>query len=152
VGIQRFTHVCVRVGDLDRSLAFYRDLLGFEERSRYAGTGGPSALMIGDPDAALAAVFLERDGVVVELQTLEGDDPRAPTGVHRGLSHIGFAVTDLPSVSRRLHAAGASTIEASRYRNAEIGSEVIFTTDPDGTRIELIAAPEGFDLWRRGID
>jgi hypothetical protein len=29
---------------------------------------------------------------------------------------------------------------------------VIFTTDPDGTRIELIAAPEGFDLWRRGID
>jgi catechol 2,3-dioxygenase-like lactoylglutathione lyase family enzyme len=151
VGIQRFTHVCVRVGDLDRSVEFYRDVLGFEERSRYAGTGGPSALMIGDPDAALAEVFLERDGVVVELQTLDGDDPHAPTGVHRGLSHIGFAVTDLSQVLQRLQAAGAHVIEASRYRNEALGSEVIFTTDPDGTRIELIAAPEGFDLWRRGL-
>jgi catechol 2,3-dioxygenase-like lactoylglutathione lyase family enzyme len=62
VGIQRFTHVCVRVGDLERALGFYRDVLGFEERSRYAGTGGPSAMMLGNPDAALAAVFLERDG------------------------------------------------------------------------------------------
>ena len=152
MGIQRFTHVCVRVGDLERALGFYRDVLGFEERSRYAGTGGPSAMMLGNPDAALAAVFLERDGVVVELQTLAGDDPNAPTGVHRGLSHIGFAVTDLPDVLHRLQAAGAQVIEASRYRNPALGSEVIFTTDPDGTRIELIAAPEGFDLWRRGID
>src|SRR5690349_1256035 len=108
--------------------------------------------MIGDPDAALAAVFLERDGVVVELQTLEGDEPHAPTGVQRGLSHIGFAVSDLSQVLQRLTAGGAQVIESSRYRNAELGSEVIFTTDPDGTRIELIAAPEGFDLWRRGID
>jgi len=142
----------VRVGDLERALGFYRDVLGFEERSRYSGTGGPSAMMLGNPDAALAAVFLERDGVVVELQTLDGDDPHAPTGVHRGLSHIGFAVTDLPDVLQRLTAAGAQVIEESRYGNETLGSEVIFTTDPDGTRIELIAAPEGFDLWRRGIE
>jgi len=148
--IDRFTHVAIRVGDLDRSVRFYRDVLGFTERTRHLGTGGPSAMMIGNPGAELAAVFLERDGTVVELQTLEGDDPSVVAGVQRGLSHIGFKVTDLPAVIRALQEAGADVIEASRYEDPSIGSEVVFVTDPDGTRIELIAAPDDFDLWRGG--
>lgn len=148
--IRRFTHVAIRVADLERSVRFYRDLLGFVERNRHAGSGGPSAMMMGNPRAELAAVFLERDGTVVELQTLEGDDPCVVTGIQRGLSHIGFSVTDLPGILRDVEAAGGRVVEASRYHDATIGSEVIFVTDPDGTRIELIAAPEAFDVWRGG--
>jgi len=150
MGIERFTHVCVRVGDLDRSVHFYRDLLGFEERSRHDGTGGPSAMMLGNPGAELHAVFLERDGTIVELQTIEGDGPAVTDGVRRGLSHIGFLVTDLDAVLARLRAEGATVIESSRWEDAELGSAVIFVTDPDGARIELIAAPPGYDLWRGG--
>lgn len=152
MGIERFTHVAIRVGDLDRSVRFYRDALGFEERTRHTGTGGPSAMMLGTPDAALAAVFLERDGVIVELQTLDGDDPSVITGIQRGLSHIGFKVDDLPAVIADLEAAGATCIESSRYADRALGSEVVFVTDPDGTRIELIAAPESFDIWRGESD
>src|SRR5579862_7304896 len=148
MGIERFTHVCVRVGDLDRSLRFYRDVLGFEERSRHDGRGGPSAMMLGDPGAELHAVFLERDGTIVELQTIDGDSPAVTDGVRRGLSHIGFLVTDLPAVLVRLSDAGAAVVESSRYEDAALGSTVVFVTDPDGTRIELIAAPAGYDLWR----
>ena len=146
--IRRFTHVAIRVADLDRSVRFYRDLLGFAERNRHVGAGGPSAMMLGTPGAEIAAVFLERDGTVVELQTLEGDEPSIVTGIQRGLSHIGFAVSDLPGVLRDVEAAGGRVIEASRYRDDSLGSEVVFVTDPDGTRIELIAAPEGYDVWR----
>jgi lactoylglutathione lyase len=148
MAIERFTHVAIRVGDLERSVRFYRDALGFEERTRHKGAGGPSAMMLGTPDAALAAVFLERDGVIVELQTLDGDDPTAITGIQRGLSHIGFKVTDLDAVIEQLRAAGATPIESSRYRDDDLGSDVVFVTDPDGTRIELISAPESFDIWR----
>jgi catechol 2,3-dioxygenase-like lactoylglutathione lyase family enzyme len=152
VPIERFTHVAIRVGDLDRSVAFYRDRLGFEVRTHHVGAGGPSAAMLGDPDAELEAVFLERDGTVVELQTIEGADPSVITGIQHGLSHIGFMVTDLPAVVRELRAGGADVIEASRYVDPELGSEVVFVTDPDGTRIELIAVPAGYDIWRGGSD
>jgi lactoylglutathione lyase len=146
--IERFTHVAIRVGDLERSVGFYRDLLGFVERTHHVGTGGPSAAMLGKLDAALEAVFLERDGTVVELQTIEGADPSVVTGIQHGLSHIGFFVTDLAGVVRNLQGGGAEVIEASRYVDPALGSEVVFVTDPDGTRIELIAAPPGYDIWR----
>jgi catechol 2,3-dioxygenase-like lactoylglutathione lyase family enzyme len=147
--VQAFTHVAIRVRDLDRSLRFYRDLLGFTDNSRVDVVGAPSALLIGDPDAKLSAVFLERDGVVVELQRLEGVDSEVG-GVHLGLSHLGFRVTDLPGLTDTLRSAGAEVLEHSRYRDEALGSEVVFVTDPDGVRIELIAVPAAYDLWRSG--
>lgn len=149
MGIRQYTHVAIRVSDLERSVCFYRDLLGFTERSRYEGVGGPTAMMVGDPQAELAAVFLERDGAVVELQQLEGVDARNDH-VGLGLSHIGFKVTDLSAVTATLQAAGAQVLEHSRYRNDDYRSEVVFVTDPDGTRLELIDVPAEFDLWRSG--
>jgi catechol 2,3-dioxygenase-like lactoylglutathione lyase family enzyme len=148
--IQAFTHLAVRVRDLERSLGFYRDLLGFTLNSRVDVVGAPSALLIGNPDAKLSAVFLERDGVVVELQQLEGVDTETD-GVNLGLSHIGFRVTDLPGLTEVLRQGGAQVLEGSRYHDDALGSEVVFVTDPDGVRIELIAVPAGFDLWREGL-
>jgi catechol 2,3-dioxygenase-like lactoylglutathione lyase family enzyme len=147
--IQAFTHLAIRVRDLERSVHFYRDLLGFAENSRVEVVGAPSALLIGDPDAKLSAVFLERDGVVVELQRLDGVDTEVE-GVNLGLSHIGFKVTDLSGLIDTLRASGAEVLEGSRYRDESLGSEVVFVTDPDGVRIELIAVPAVYDLWRSG--
>jgi catechol 2,3-dioxygenase-like lactoylglutathione lyase family enzyme len=148
--IQSFTHLAIRVRDLERSLGFYRDLLGFALNSRVEVVGAPSALLIGNPDAKLSAVFLERDGVVVELQQLEGVDAGVE-GVNLGLSHIGFKVTDLPGLVETLRDGGAEIVESSRYHDDALGSEVVFVTDPDGVRIELIAVPAEFDVWRAGL-
>jgi catechol 2,3-dioxygenase-like lactoylglutathione lyase family enzyme len=150
MAIQAMTHLAIRVRDLERSLCFYRDLLGFTENSRVEVVGAPSALLIGNPEAKLSAVFLERDGVVVELQHLEGVDGRC-VGVNLGYSHIGFRVTELAALLDALRAAGAEVLEGSRYEDETFGSEVIFVTDPDGARIELIAVPGDFDLWRAGL-
>jgi catechol 2,3-dioxygenase-like lactoylglutathione lyase family enzyme len=150
MAIQAMTHLAIRVRDLERSLCFYRDLLGFTENSRVDVVGAPSALLIGNPEARLSAVFLERDGVVVELQQLEGVDGHCE-GINLGFSHIGFRVTDLAVVVETLRAAGGEVLEGSRYQDDNFGSEVIFVTDPDGARIELIAVPGDFDLWRAGL-
>jgi len=150
MAIQAMTHLAIRVRDLERSLCFYRDLLGFTENSRVEVVGAPSALLIGNPEAKLSAVFLERDGVVVELQQLEGVDGHCD-GVNLGYSHIGFRVTDLAALIDALRDGGAEVLEDSRYEDETFGSEVIFVTDPDGARIELIAVPGDFDLWRAGL-
>ncbi len=149
MSVLAFTHLAIKVRDLDRSVQFYRDLLGFAENSRVEVVGAPSALLIGDPDAKLSAVFLERDGVVVELQQLDAVQGRAE-GVNLGLSHIGFKVSGLGALTDVLRGAGAVVEEASRYRDAALGSEVVFVTDPDGVRIELIEVPEAYDVWRAG--
>jgi catechol 2,3-dioxygenase-like lactoylglutathione lyase family enzyme len=149
VPIQAFTHLAIKVRDLERSVHFYRDLLGFAENSRVEVVGAPSALLIGDPDAKLSAVFLQRDGVVVELQHVEGVDTEVD-GVNLGLSHIGFKVTHLSALLETLQAAGAVVQERSRYRDEKLGSEVVFITDHDGVRIELIEVPDTYDVWRSG--
>ena len=65
--IQRFSHVGICVSDLDRSLAFYRDALGFHEVGRLDVTGDAPETLLGLRDVDLEAVFLERDGVRIEL-------------------------------------------------------------------------------------
>ena len=53
--------ICVR--DLERSIRFYRDGLGFVEKGRLHIDDAPTAQMMGIPDLVLDAVYLERDGV-----------------------------------------------------------------------------------------
>jgi catechol 2,3-dioxygenase-like lactoylglutathione lyase family enzyme len=74
--VHAFSHIALRVTDLARSLRFYRDGLGFREVSRIEVEGGPTALLLDAPDAALSAIFLERDGTTLELQTLSLPDGR----------------------------------------------------------------------------
>ena len=141
--IQAVSHIALRVTDLERSLRFYRDGLGFREVSRVEVEGGPTALMMEAPRAVLHAIFLERDGTTLELQTLDLPDGPELTmaGVGLGWSHVGFRVDDAERVAAALCALGGSVVESSRYRDAELGSHVLFVCDPDGARVELIELP-----------
>ncbi len=138
--VHAFSHIALRVTDLDRSLRFYRDGLGFREVSRIEVEGGPTALLLGAPDAALSAIFLERDGTSLELQTLslpDGRELRMPE-VGLGWSHIGVRVDDAEKTAEALRILGGEVIESSRYQHPELGSHVLFVADPDGARVELI--------------
>jgi lactoylglutathione lyase len=141
--IHTLSHLALRVTDLERSLGFYRDGLGFREVSRVKIEGGPTALMLDAPRASLSAIFLERDGTTLELQQLslpDGPELSMPD-VGLGWSHIGFRVDDAEKVAASLCALGGSIVEASRYQNPELGSHVLFVCDPDGARVELIQLP-----------
>lgn len=140
--VKRFSHLAIRVSDVEASRRFYRDVFGFEERTQLTIKGGPTALMLGDPDVQLDAVFLERDGVVVELQKIHypGDEARAGF-VRMGLCHFGLHVDDLDAVLAAVREAGGDVVESSRLRNPDYDSDLVFVTDPDGTFIELIDVP-----------
>ncbi|MBW2269253.1 MAG: VOC family protein [Deltaproteobacteria bacterium] len=140
--VVRFSHIAIRVSDVGRSRRFYRDVLGFRERTELSIVGGPTALLLGKPEVKLDAVFLERDGTQIEIQQIdhEGADERAGF-VRIGLAHIALRVQELDRVVADAVAAGGELLEKSRLRNAQLGSQVVFIADPDGTTIELIEAP-----------
>lgn len=139
--MDRLTHIGICVADLTRSLDFYRDALGFREVGRYAVGDAATEKILEVKEAQLQLVYLERDGVRIEL--LHYPSPgHVGSGERRamnalGLTHLSFAVEDLDRAVRAIEAAGGSVLEETRAV-FKSGNRGLFTLDPDGTRIELI--------------
>jgi catechol 2,3-dioxygenase len=132
----RVGHVHLKVADLERSIAFYRDVLGFEVTQR-----------IGD-----SAAFLSDGGYHhhVGLNTWEsrGGEPPAPGST--GLYHVAFLYPSrraLAAALRRLTEAGVALDGAADHGV----SEALYLRDPDGNGVELYRdRPEA--EWPRDAD
>ncbi len=127
-------HVVFYVKDLERSLAFYRDLLGFKEVGRIFN-GKAAALTSGRTHHELLLIHV-------------GDAPGPSTGPRRGLYHIGIKVGDsleeLRTAKRELEQAGI-TIDGMSDHTV---SQSLYLRDPDGNEVELyVDADEA--LWKQ---
>ena len=116
-------HTCYRIGEIDRSVAFY-EALGFEERRR----------MPIREEAINVFMGLPGDGDRLELTYNHGVDSYE---LGTGYNHIALTVDDLDGTLER---PGEQGIEPEKppYRVREGGSLIAFVRDPDGYRIELI--------------
>ena len=127
-------HVVFYVKDLERSLAFYRDLLGFKEVGRVFN-GKAAALTSGRTHHELLLIHV-------------GDAPGPSTGPRRGLYHIGIKVGDsldeLRTAKRELEQVGI-TIDGMSDHTV---SQSLYLRDPDGNEVELyVDADEA--LWKQ---
>lgn len=116
-------HVVFYVRDLNRSLAFYRDLLGFQEIGR----------IFGGTAAALTSGRTHHELLLIEV----GEAPGPPQGRRRGLYHIGIKVGDsldeLRAAKRELEEAGIGISGMSDHTV----SQSLYLHDPDGNEVEL---------------
>lgn len=123
----RILHTMLRVGDLDRSIAFYRDVLGMALLRRHEYPDGKFTLaFLGyGPEAEQAAIELTYNWGVerYELGTAFG--------------HVAVEVDDAAAACAEIRRRGGKVVrEAGPMRH---GTTVIaFVEDPDGYRIELI--------------
>lgn len=135
--------VCVR--DLARSIRFYTEGLGFVEKSRLHIEDAPTAQMMGIPDLVLDAVYLDRDGVRIELLAYPRNGTVGPATARPmnqpGLTHFAVRVDDRDAMIGKLTALGGALISTSRIENPEFKARICYVTDPDGTRIELVEVP-----------
>ena len=147
--IQRVSHVGVCVSDIDRSLAFYRDGLGFELVSQYEIDPVFGRVMELDPLEGGKSWLISRDGITLELLTYDsptvfGDGARGDMN-QRGFTHLCVFVDDVDQVAVRIRELGGAVHSNTRttVSGDEINGEWVYCTDPDGVRIELIDMPGG---------
>ena len=142
MAVDYLMHVGICVQDLDRSIRFYRDGLGFKEAGTLNVAGEPTATMLGIPDVELDAVYLDREGFRIELlyypsPGTTGTDAVRPMN-QPGLTHLALRVTDLESTIDKLVSLGGRLVEGTRVSNDLFKAELLYMTDPDGTRLELV--------------
>ena len=145
MGLLRLTHIGVCVSDWERSLHFYRDVLGFRYLSELQVGGAPSSTLLQLAQVSLRAIYLERDGTRIELLHYavpghEGQGQPRPMN-QLGLTHLSLRVDDLAATVDELQKAGVNVIEKTRIDLPDFQAAAVFVTDPDGTLIELVQAP-----------
>lgn len=121
-----FIHTCYRIGEIDRSVAFY-EKLGFEEVAR---------MPIGDE---AINVFMRLPGEEIPRLELTYNHGVDSYDLGSGYNHIALAVDDLDGTLGSLAAQGVEP-EKPPYRpgNRTEGHRIAFVRDPDGYRCELI--------------
>ena len=123
----KMLHTMIRVGNLERSLAFYSELLGMRVLRKQDYPGGRFTL-------AFVGYGDEADHTVVEL-THNWDTDHYDIGT--GFGHLALGVEDIYRSCDELRAKGAKiTREPGPMKHG--GSEIAFIEDPDGYKIELI--------------
>jgi len=145
MAVQYVMHLGICVRDLERSIRFYRDGLAFEEAGELKIAGEPTATLVEVPGLALHAVYLERDGIRIELLHYSspgtvGNAERRPMN-QPGLTHLALRVDDLDETIAKLTPLGATILEHTRIYDEKFESHIIYITDPDGTRLEIIEVP-----------
>ena len=123
----RILHTMLRVGDLERSIAFYSNVLGMQLLRRKDYPAGEFTLaFIGYGD--------ETDQTVLELTYNWGVDQYE---LGTAFGHIALEVPDVYAACEKMRAAGGKIIREAGPMNA--GTTIIaFLEDPDGYQIELI--------------
>jgi catechol 2,3-dioxygenase-like lactoylglutathione lyase family enzyme len=128
-------HIGLCVHDIDRSRRFYEELLGFEYEREIAPPDDITGRLLQlEPPLGLRAVYLRKDGLVLEL--LAYDERRRPRRERPmdepGLTHISIGADDHRSLLGRVEALGGTVLA-----DTDIGVAV-FIRDPDGQLIELL--------------
>jgi len=133
------SHLAIGVSDMERSLPFYRDILGLEvmlDAEELVGQGKRRAVYMRWNDGA---------GFLVLSQTLGRDPSGKPLRLHQvGLHHFAFLVDDLRSRVEKLTRAGVKILvppyEADAIAYGERGNGKFLTSlfeDPDGTILQF---------------
>jgi catechol 2,3-dioxygenase-like lactoylglutathione lyase family enzyme len=147
MGARRLHHTGYTVSDLDRSVAFYRDLLGCEVLATQEKAGGYLAAIVGYPDAhvRMAHLRVPGDEYVIELfEYLSPSGSRAdvePRNV--GASHLCLIVTDLRALYDELLGHGVTFVSPPVDVDTGInrGGSALYLRDPDGITVELFEPP-----------
>jgi glyoxylase I family protein len=118
-------HIAITVNNLDESIPFYRDVLGFQvgkqfERKEWKGK----------------ACFLHKSNFAIELWEFEGGKENDLGDIKmKGLRHLAFEVEDMDDAVKELRAKGVDVREPQEGKTVK---KFTFFEDPDGVVLELV--------------
>ena len=142
-------HTGITVSNLERSLAFWRDVLGFEFSHDAHQKGERPEQITGVKGADLRlAVLKTPTGHKIELLEYSGPTDRKKDNALRpcdlGHVHVALIVDDLDAVLQRIAALGWNVAGKPQMltQGPNAGKSVVYVRDPDGTTIEFMQMPK----------
>ena len=121
--ITKLLHTRYRVQDLEKTVSFYKDVLGLKETRRHTSGRGSEL------------VFFKAPGSEEEIELCKFDES-GPVVVGPDLTHLAFAVENMEEFARRAAAKGYPLSDGPH--RTEGGDSIAFIDAPEGYEIELI--------------
>lgn len=119
-------HTMVRVLDLDRSVAFYREAFGLEVADRFDFDG-------------FTLAYLRNAEADFEVELTLNKGRTEPYALGDGYGHVALCVDDLDAEHRRIAAAGFEPNPIKEFhRDGGLMARFFFVQDPDGYKIEVL--------------
>ena len=141
----RLLHYSHCVSDIERSRAFYTDVLGFETMAEFDFDDPLTAKVMMVPECKFKGIFMKCDGMRIELIGFTNPPPEPAVRPHSanevGHSHLTFNVRDLDEALDFMREKGVPIEEGSRSKLSG-GIECCVVRDPDGFPIELVHSPQ----------
>jgi catechol 2,3-dioxygenase-like lactoylglutathione lyase family enzyme len=140
-------HTGITVSNLERSLEFWRDVLGFELSHRAHQKGELAEKITGVAGAEILLAVVKAPGHKIELLEYRAPaDRRKENGLRPcdvGSVHIALTVDNLDAVLESIAASGwkAPGTPQTLTVGPNAGRRVVYVRDPDGTTIELMQLP-----------
>jgi len=138
--IRGIHHTAISTGNLERSLAFYRDLLGFEMALEFEWSIGTEFAdsITGLKDSAARTAMLKAGNMMIEIFEYSSPTPKAGNPVRpvcdHGITHVCVDVVDIDAEYERLKSAGMTF----HCPPQDLGfAKATYGRDPDGNVVEL---------------
>lgn len=140
----RSSHVGLCVSDLEKSLRFYRDGLGFEQVAHYVLDEQIPEV---DSPCSLTSTMIVKDGMRIELLAYSKPgvigEPHHRRN-HLGLTHLSFFADDIDAASEKMLEYGGTIVPDTRSGlDDPEAAQFTFVADPDGNRVEFMYIPAG---------
>lgn len=163
MGVQGIWHFSFTVSDIDRSVAFYADLLGLELVTRQDQANPYTEKLVAMPGAHLRVAMLRVPGWPAgpsrhHLELVEYVSPRGVKADVRtnnvGAPHLAFVVEDIHAEYARLSAAGVrfKSDPVAIVAGVNTGGWTVYLLDPDDITLEISQPPPGRALDFRLTD
>ncbi len=141
--IRGVSHVGIAVSDMDRSIAWYRDVLGWELLFDEWMEGADFDAITGTPGSTGRACGGRIGDMRVELMCFDYT-PRTPRGAGLGLGVLSLEVADAAATHADMTQRGTTVFGAPIEL---FGTRMFFIADPDGQPIELVEYIPGGPAW-----
>lgn len=129
--VKKLLHTRYRVNDLERTVKFYRDVLGMAEVRRHKSSRGSELVFMKAPESE----------ETIELCHFPAS---GPVRVQADLTHLAFEVDSLEEFGKHIAALGYSYSDGPHIRPD--GGGIAFVDAPEGYEIELIQKPQAMGL------
>ncbi|MEQ1899212.1 MAG: VOC family protein [Devosia sp.] len=152
--LTRMHHTGFTVKSLERSIAFYRDILGFELAFQWNPQAPYIGELVGYPTVDLHGAILRLPGTDVCLELLEYRNVKQVAvdmgNGNIGNGHIAFNVDNLLELYAALVNKGVKSVSppVAPTIGPNKGGKAVYLIDPDGFRVELIESAQNFGTYK----